>query len=49
MSLYRSAGTLILVQKVLYILSILEDEILPRRDKKRSRTDENDISLVAAP
>ena len=46
---YCAAGTIYLVQKVLYELSILEGEIRSRTDEKRPRTDENDLSLVAAP
>ena len=38
-----------MVQKLLYVLSISEGEIRSRMDEKRSRTDENDLSLVAAP
>ena len=46
---YRAVGTLILVQKFLLVLSISEGEIWSKADEKRSRTDGNDLSLVAAP
>ena len=46
---YRDAGTIDTVQKVQYVLSISEGEIRSRTDEKRSRTDENDLSLVVAP
>ena len=48
-STYRAEGTLYMVQKLIYVLSISEGEIWSRTDKKRSRTDENYLSVVAAP
>ena len=46
---YCAAGILYMVQNFFTILSILEGEIPSRRDEKRSKTEENDLSLVAAP
>ena len=42
---FRAAGTLYMVQKLLYVISISEGEIRSIKDKKRSITDENDLSL----
>ena len=38
-----------MVQKRFYVVTISEGEIQLRTDEKRPRTDENYLSLVAAP
>ena len=46
---YRAAGTLYMVQKLIYYTINLGGQNTVKNGQKRSRTDENILSLVAAP